>query len=287
MVEFVGYNVFQFEAAQFTEFLKKELSYNNEFNIIGDERISGILRELGVEDARITETDTASRLGEMLYVDKVIMGKVNKFTKLGDYYYISVDIVDVKRGKVYITEDIECKDVGEFQQAAKTIAARLREKLGYESQKNRKGQKVETVKHKKRKSWRGRYEKLSLGVGYPYLYFSWDFMHKLSLEPRIAFGYGIAAMGSRLNYGLKEWGKWAAYTGFEYYFINFETKGIKGFGSLMEGYIGGSYSITKDLDFNLDIGPAYLYIKESGGLSVNSIGDWIINTSIKFYCFGL
>ena len=151
MVEFVGYNVFQFEAAQFTEFLKKELSYNNEFNIIGDERISGILRELGVEDARITETDTASRLGEMLYVDKVIMGKVNKFTKLGDYYYISVDIVDVKRGKVYITEDIECKDVGEFQQAAKTIAARLREKLGYESQKNRKGQKVETVKHKKRK----------------------------------------------------------------------------------------------------------------------------------------
>lgn len=278
VVDFIGNNIMQTEAAEFSDFLRASLIMKNFFKVLEKEVVSELIRRKDFGDEIIT-TKTAIKLGKLLNVEKIIVGSVSRFRKLGDYYFITADIIDVKSGKVYISEDVETNSKSEFKQIAKNIAGKITRVLGFEVPLARKSQ------VKSRKIDYSRYRSLGVGAGYPYIALIWGLFPDWSIEPRMAFGPGIFTIGSRINYRLKKWDKYDLYTGIEYYHITFDTQQIMGTGSMLEVYLGGNYHMENKITISLDLGPAYVYLKEKDGYFIKSFGDWVVNIGLKYFLF--
>ncbi|MBN2407720.1 MAG: hypothetical protein JXJ19_08485 [Elusimicrobia bacterium] len=283
VVDFVGYNILQMEAASFSDYLRIELMTKDYLSVVSKEKVTAAIRNNDFAENSITTKEDAIKLAKYLEVDKVIIGNVSRFTKLGDYYFISSDIIDVKSERVYLSQDEECSDKNDFRRLAEDLAEKISDALGYEHM-NRKATESIYLSGKKKSSVDTRYRKFGFGAGYPYLLVNWGFYPNWSIEPRVAFGSGIYTVGSRLNYIIKKWTKIELYSGFEYHYVNFDTEDIEGTGSLFDCFMGTSYHFNDKLMFELDMGPAYIYLKEKEKkYSKSYFGDIIVNMTLKYF----
>lgn len=275
VADFSGYNILQTEAASFSDFLRAALSDKNHFFVVDRKEVLSAKRKANIIADDIT-VKNAIKLGETLAVDKIIVGSVSRFRKLGEYYFISADIIDIKTGKVYISEDMECKNISEFKLVAKDMAKNILREMGFGVPMSPKW------KATKKKRFDKRYNKLGVGVGYPFFSVIWGLFPKWNIEPKAAFGSGIFTFGARLNYRIRDWEKIELFTGLEYLYILFEGEGLDGTGAFIEPLIGANYYIHDKIAFSMDLGPSYLFLKETK-YSIKKFGDIILNIQIKLF----
>jgi len=125
--------------------------------------------------------------------------------------------------------------------------------------------------------------RIGLGLGNPYVSLKYGISRKWSAELRGAFGSGITVIGGRSYYNWNPERRTVIYCGVEMDYVTFDTEGISGSGYVGYAFVGGEHFITKRLTFTLDIGPAFIVLKENKfKLNVQGI-EYVFNLGINFY----
>lgn len=123
--------------------------------------------------------------------------------------------------------------------------------------------KIAAAEYSEKKSDRQELDKLSLGLGYPYISLIWNFNRKFGIEPRFASDFDeIHIIGSRFNYKVRHDGPSSIYVGIEadYLLLSTEEDYYSSSGFMAGSYIGVIYNISRSLAFNMDMGPYYVVI---------------------------
>lgn len=127
-------------------------------------------------------------------------------------------------------------------------------------------------------------KRLGIGIGYQYFSLKYGLSPNLSIEIRDTFESGIQIYGGRIYYNFNPQKKFVLYTGVEADYIVFNSLQMTGTGYAGLGFMGIEYFITKDLTFNLDVGPTYTKLTDSEYANLNVTGiDWVINSGINLY----
>jgi len=125
--------------------------------------------------------------------------------------------------------------------------------------------------------------RIGIGLGNPYIAVKYGLTSKFSVEGRGAFGSGILAYGARLYYNFNPRNRTVIFIGGEGDYVSFDVDDVKGLGVVGYGFVGGEYFITRKFTFNLDIGPAYIFLKE-GEFDFDVHGfEWVFNLGINYY----
>jgi len=113
-------------AATVTTILRNELGATQRFTIVDLDSLSTLMQEQARQQAGLTDSATAVKLGNMLNVQKMVLGSVSK---LGGYYEIRVNMTDVELGAIEISRDARTKKesqiAGEVEKLSKVIAAKV------------------------------------------------------------------------------------------------------------------------------------------------------------------
>ncbi len=124
---------------------------------------------------------------------------------------------------------------------------------------------------------------MGIGSGYPYFSLKYGFSPRWSAELRGAFGSGISVYGGRLYHNLNPEKRTVIYFGGEVDYVGFDVDEVAGNGFIGLVFVGGEHFITKKLTLNLDIGPVYTKLTDTGSdISVSGI-DWVVNIGVNFY----
>lgn len=125
--------------------------------------------------------------------------------------------------------------------------------------------------------------RIGIGLGNPYFSIKYGLSSRFSIEGRAAFGSGIFAGGARLYYNFNPEGRTVIFVGGEGDYVSFDVDDVEGIGLVGYGFVGGEYFITRRFTFNLDIGPAYIFLKENQ-LDFDEHGlEWVFNLGINYY----
>jgi len=125
--------------------------------------------------------------------------------------------------------------------------------------------------------------RIGIGLGNPYFGIKYGLSSKFSIEGRGAFGSGIFAGGARIYYNFNPEYRTVIFVGGEGDYVSFDVDDVEGIGFVAYGFIGGEYFITRRFTFNLDIGPAYIFVRENQ-FDFNEKGlEWVFNLGINYY----
>jgi len=94
------------EAATITDFLRTDLYNTNKFKVLERDKMTEILNEIAFQQTGCTSAECAVEMGQLLNVDKMIVGSLSK---LGKTFYISVRFVDVQTGKIEFADRVSCQ----------------------------------------------------------------------------------------------------------------------------------------------------------------------------------
>lgn len=126
-------------------------------------------------------------------------------------------------------------------------------------------------------------KRIGIGFGNPYISVKYGLNSKFSIEARGAFGSGIIVSGARLYYNFNPEDRAVIFIGGEGDYVTFDTDDVSGNGYVGYAFVGGEYFISKKFTFNLDIGPAFIGLKEDEfDLDVSGL-EWIFNLGINYY----
>ncbi|MFH1367946.1 MAG: carboxypeptidase-like regulatory domain-containing protein [Elusimicrobiota bacterium] len=128
-------------------------------------------------------------------------------------------------------------------------------------------------------------ERLSLGIGYPYVSLKYGAGKETSIELRGAFDSGISIYGGRFYYNFYSKGYVLGFAGVEADCLTFDVDSLQGNGWIIMPFIGGEYFINNNLSFGADIGPAYINV-QSKAMNKDFIADGIeivCNLAINWY----
>jgi len=125
--------------------------------------------------------------------------------------------------------------------------------------------------------------RIGIGLGNPYISIKYGLSSKFSIEGRGAFGSGIFVGGARLYYNFNPEYRAVIFVGGEGDYVSFNVDDMEGFGFVAYGFLGGEYFITKRLTFNLDIGQAYIFLKENESALDEEGLEWVFNLGINYY----
>ena len=125
--------------------------------------------------------------------------------------------------------------------------------------------------------------RIGIGLGNPYFSIKYGLSSRFSIEGRAAFGSGIFAGGARLYYNFNPEYRTVILAGGEGDYVSFNVHDVEGSGFVAYGFVGGEYFITRKFTFNLDIGPAYIFVRENQ-FDFNEKGlEWVFNLGINYY----
>jgi TolB-like protein len=270
IVDFDGKNMSAMDASVATDFLRTALVNSKYFVITDRDNMELILSEQGFQQTGCTTQDCAVKIGNVLNVQRIVIGNLSK---LGKVYYVTANVVDVETGQIIISDRVHCSSQEELVITMEKLAKRIENKA--------KGRKVKEYKKVDR-------EKLSIGLGYPYVSLLWNVSNKFGIEPRFATDFEeIYIAGSRFNITFAKFGNISAYygVGLDYLMFAPDEDYISVAGIMAGGYIGGVYKINKLLGLNMDIGPYYISILENNyGVNVTGL-DFILNMGLQLYLF--
>lgn len=119
--------VYDFDASQVqeslagavTDFIQTGLSETGRFNIIDRSNVQKILKEMQFQKTGATTTESAVKIGKMLNVSNIVIGRV---TQIGSKFVISIQLVNVELGQIIHTDSVECYYESLLNTAAKKLA---------------------------------------------------------------------------------------------------------------------------------------------------------------------
>ncbi|MEW6555853.1 MAG: hypothetical protein AB1349_00685 [Elusimicrobiota bacterium] len=119
VADFTGKNVSATDASIITDLIRVTIVNTGIYNVVEKTHMDIILAEVGFQQTGCTETDCAVQLGRILNVEQMIVGSVSK---LGETYFININIVDVETAKILKSEKTEAATLRELANAAKELA---------------------------------------------------------------------------------------------------------------------------------------------------------------------
>ena len=133
-------------------------------------------------------------------------------------------------------------------------------------------------------------ERWGVGVNYPGLGVKYTVDKMNTVELRTQFGEDVFVMGPRLYHSISNRGKTTIYAGGELDYLTFEGKSSKGSGFVLEPYVGVEYLIeyltAHNLGLNIDIGPAFISLKDKDTNETEAGIDFVVNLGLTYYLGG-
>ena len=122
-----------------------------------------------------------------------------------------------------------------------------------------------------------------IGLNYPGLGMRYFLGNRLSLEIKGQYEKDITVGGLRMNYYLKRQGAVLFFAGMEGDYISFEGDTSKGNGYVGAIYLGGETFVAKGLSLQLDIGPAFIQVKDKDTKLKEDGVEIVANIGINYY----
>ena len=104
--ELIPQGVEQSEAGMITDRLRNELLSVNDFTCIEHSQMQQIFEENNVQELDCSTNECAIKIGKLLEVSYVIVGKIGK---IGDMYTLHLRIIEVETGKITFSVNKDCK----------------------------------------------------------------------------------------------------------------------------------------------------------------------------------
>ena len=105
-----------------SDILRTELLNTGLFRVLERGEMDAILKEQSFQHSGCTETACAVKIGKLLSANKMLVGTVGK---IGEKFIISGRIVDVEKGELEFSDNVQVYSEGALVDAAKELAGRL------------------------------------------------------------------------------------------------------------------------------------------------------------------
>lgn len=125
-----------------------------------------------------------------------------------------------------------------------------------------------------------------VGINYPGLSLKYKADAKQTLELKAQFGKDILVVGPRYYHNFSSKGKTNLFFGGEADYVSFEGDSSEGSGFVVGGFVGGEYFTTPNFGVSLDMGPAYISLKNKDEDVDESGVDFITNIGLTYYFGG-
>ena len=126
-------------------------------------------------------------------------------------------------------------------------------------------------------------DSLAIGVGYPYLSIKYGLTDKYHLEARYAFSEDIKIYGGRVYSLFGQIDDVSLLAGLEVDYTKFEDDEISGSGTIVYPFVGGEYFVLDKFSVIMDLGPAFISLREDEyDLTVDGF-EWVVNLGIYWY----
>ena len=103
-----------------TEMVVTDLSQSQDIEVVGTDRLYGILAELKRQDDRVLSPEVVSAVAERTGVDRVVVGS---YIKAGEAIRINVRLQDAKTGRIESSERVEgAERVGVVRDGRRPVA---------------------------------------------------------------------------------------------------------------------------------------------------------------------
>jgi tetratricopeptide (TPR) repeat protein/predicted Ser/Thr protein kinase len=109
-----------------TEMVVTDLSQSQEIEVVGTDRLYGILAELKRQDDRVLSPDVISAVAERTGVDRVVVGS---YVKSGEAIRINVRLQDAKTGRIESSERVEGANASALFSMIDDLSRRIRSKF--------------------------------------------------------------------------------------------------------------------------------------------------------------
>jgi tetratricopeptide (TPR) repeat protein/predicted Ser/Thr protein kinase len=109
-----------------TEMVVTDLSQSQDIEVVGTDRLHGILTELNRQDDRVLSPDVISAVAERTGVDRVLVGS---YVRAGDAIRINVRLQDARTGRIESSERVEGPNVAALFAMVDDLSSRLRSKF--------------------------------------------------------------------------------------------------------------------------------------------------------------
>jgi len=94
------------EASFITELFRGALVRTGYYKVVDRNNMDMILAEQGIQQTGCTSTECAVKLGKILNVENMISGK---FGKLGEYYILTINVINVETAEIVYSGEASCK----------------------------------------------------------------------------------------------------------------------------------------------------------------------------------
>lgn len=119
-----GFGVSKTEAKIITTRLRKELFNTNKFIILEREKMEDLLSEQGFQLSGCTSNECVVEAGQLLGVQKIVVGSVGK---IGKIFTLTIRLIDVGSGKIInnVTVDCKCDIEDVFLKSVREVSQKL------------------------------------------------------------------------------------------------------------------------------------------------------------------
>lgn len=115
------------EVVALTNRLRSELINTGEFTVLERSKMNEILKEQGFQQTGCTNTDCAVEIGQLLNVEYIILGNIDK---VGEIYSVNIRLVNAGTGKIERNENVDCRECTIEDIMLKTIKMAARKMAG-------------------------------------------------------------------------------------------------------------------------------------------------------------
>lgn len=309
VIDFEGQNVSAMDAVVVTSFLRTALVNNAFFEVTDRNNMEKILGEQGLQQTGCTTEDCAVKIGNLLNVQKIIIGNLSK---LGNTYYATANIVDVETGRIVISDRVKSHSQSELDVAMETLAKRLEaksrgEKITAEVSKPQILTQPQVVTQPQTpmlvrrppaitpqpRAVRRETGSVVLGIGasspgvsVKLLMLTSDKKRSGCFEFKYQSADGIPVIGLRLRFYVNRNKLVLFYLGGEVDYTFFDSDICKVRGGIGEPFIGVEFFAAKFISLQFDMGPAFYILKDVNyGVSIKGY-ELCGNVEMTFYFTG-
>lgn len=122
-----------------------------------------------------------------------------------------------------------------------------------------------------------------VGLNYPGLGMRYFLGNRLSLEIKGQHEKDITVVGMRMNFYFKRQGAVLLFAGLEGDYLKFEGNVSEGSGYAGEVFLGGETFVAKGLSLQVDIGPAFIQVKDDDTKLKEDGVEIVTNIGINYY----
>ncbi|OGS33509.1 MAG: hypothetical protein A2474_08745 [Elusimicrobia bacterium RIFOXYC2_FULL_34_12] len=122
VADFSSKNVSSSDASIVADFLRTELVNIGNFNVVEKTNMNKLLEEAAFQNTGCTTTECAIQIGKILNVRQIVVGS---YSKLGNEYYLTINLVEVESGKILKSLDHKVMSQAEIRDTCKILAYRL------------------------------------------------------------------------------------------------------------------------------------------------------------------